>query len=203
VDEEINTTPTLATSPESADDFFADMKLPWEAEEGVEKAATVDEPVSLEAIPPSEVATSPVVIEEKPAAPLDLEHFRFNYTCILVPANRGQFLARDLSERISSILPQFHLSQGWRLTSITLRPQYLLWTVSVPFGVCPHQLIRDVRKNTSEHIFANFPDLAREEGVGDFWSNDFLVVSGSEPPPVNLLFDFIAKALKTPEAALT
>ncbi len=197
------TTPAIVAAVEPAVDLFSDMKLPWEAEEGVDDTVSAAVTVSPESITPTAVTSSQVAIEEFSESLADLEHFRFNYTCILVPANRGQFLARELSERISSILPQFHLSQGWRLTSITLRPQYLLWTVAVPLNVCPHQLIRDVRKNTSEHIFSNFPDLAREESAEDFWSNDFLVVSGSEPPPVNLLFDFIAKALKTPEAALT
>lgn len=192
--------PALA---ETATDPFSEVKLPWETEEGGETSTRVEEVASIKAETLSENIPAPVAAEEIPAAPVDLEHFRFNYTCILVPANRSQFLARDLSEKISAILPQFHQAQGWRLTSITLRPQYLLWTVATPFGVCPHQLIKDVRKHTSENIFASFPDIAREEGVNDFWSNDFLVVSGSEPPPVNLLFDFIAKALKTPEAALT
>jgi len=123
----------------------------------------------------------------------ELQDFRFHYTCVLVPDDRNQFLARALSEKLSASLPQFHLAQGWQLTNTTIRPQYLLWSVAVPISVCPHQIIHDIRSLTSAHIFANFPDIARNKTSDDFWSENFLAVSGKDLPPANLISDFVAQ----------
>ena len=155
--------------------------------------------------PPLEpVAASAVVeliIEPTTSEPPSLKNFRFNYTCVLLPGDRNQFLARTLSEKIGGIMPDIHDDQGWRMTSITIRPQYLLWTVSVPMNVCPHQIMKEVRNLTSNSIFANFPEIAKKKTSNDFWSSKFLAVSGSEPPPANLIFDFVTQAWKTPETA--
>jgi CheY-like chemotaxis protein len=199
-----------------------EFKLPWEVEESAEetttevasmpakelqpienKAVEIDTNI-LDAAPTGESSLPPPLKSkeredarvEKPAVqlPPELKDFRFNYTCILIPGSHDQFLARDLSERLSVIMPQFHLAQGWRLTNITIRPQYMLWTVSVAMGVCPQQIIHDIRGLTSAHIFANFPEIAKSKTSDDFWSSYYLAISGSEPPPVNLIFDFVSQA---------
>jgi len=146
-------------------------------------------------------ATAPVAVEEPASPPAlpSLKDFRFNYTCVLLPGDRDQFLARDLSEKLSSTMPDIHEDQGWRMTSITIRPQYLLWTVAVPMGVCPHQVMHEVRNLTSNLIFAKFPEIAKKKTSNDFWSSKFLAVSGSELPPANLVFDFVSNAWKNSE----
>jgi REP element-mobilizing transposase RayT len=140
-----------------------------------------------------------VEVEESPAPPPTLKDFRFNYTCVLLPGDREQFLARDLSEKLSSTMPDIHEDQGWHMTSITIRPQYLLWSVAVPMGVCPNKVIHEVRNLTSNLIFAKFPEIASKKTSNDFWSSKYLAVSGSEPPPANLIFEFVANAWKNPE----
>jgi REP element-mobilizing transposase RayT len=137
----------------------------------------------------------------EPTAPVvpNLKDFRFNYTCVLLPGDRNQFLARSLSEKLGTIMPEIHEDQGWRMTSITIRPQYLLWTVAVPMGVCPNKIMSEVRNLTSNSIYANFPDIAKTKTSNDFWSSKFLAVSGSELPPANLIFEFVSQAWKNPE----
>jgi CheY-like chemotaxis protein len=135
-----------------------------------------------------------------PAIP-SLKDFRFNYTMLLTPGDRNQFLARNLSEKLSSIMPDIHEDQGWQMTSITVRPQYLLWTAAVPLGTCPQRILQEVRNLTSNSIFANFPEIAQTKTSNDFWSSEYLAVSGSEPAPANLILDFVNNAWKNPETA--
>jgi len=163
-----------------------DLEKSTEAIESSQPLKTVGETIS--AIQESEEEFPPTV-----------KDFRFNYTCVLIPADHNQFLARDLAEKLSLSMPQFHLAQGWKMTSITIRPQYLLWTVAVPMGVCPHQIIHDIRSLTSANLFANFPEIARNKASDDFWSSNFMAVSGNEPPPVNLITNFVANAWKNQE----
>lgn len=154
-----------------------------------------------ESIPPLKSVEETITsIEDLEAQlPPTAKDFRFNYTCVLIPADLNQFLARELAEKLSLSMPQFHLAQGWKMTSITIRPQYMLWTVAVPMGVCPHQIIHDIRSLTSANLIANFPEIARSKGSDDFWSSNFMAVSGNEPPPVNLITDFVANAWRNPE----
>ncbi|MBA4385442.1 MAG: hypothetical protein C0410_11955 [Anaerolinea sp.] len=151
--------------------------------------------------PVATAAAATVLVDEPaaPPAPPSLKEFRFNYTCVLLPGDREQFLARDLSEKLSTTMPDIHEDQGWRMTSITIRPQYLLWSVAVPMGVCPNQIMHEVRNLTSNLIFAKFPEIAKKKTSNDFWSSKFLAVSGSEPPPANLIFEFVSNAWKNPE----
>jgi REP element-mobilizing transposase RayT len=123
--------------------------------------------------------------------PLGIKSVRFHYTCILVPRNTNQFLARDLSERLGFILPQLHLGYGWRMTSISIRPLYLLWSVVVPYNVSPFQVVREIRRRTTTHIFSNFPTLMKGNEANDFWAPGFLAISGTESPSINLVYDFI------------
>ncbi|MDO9121168.1 MAG: transposase, partial [Anaerolineaceae bacterium] len=152
-----------------------------------------------------ESAASPapesVVMEEPatPPAPPSLKDFRFNYTLVLLPGDRNQFLTKNLSDKLSAIMPDIHEDQGWKMTSITVRPQYLLWTVAVSMGICPKQILNEVRNLTSNAIFAAFAEIAKTKTSNDFWSSEYLAVSGSEPAPANLVFDFVKTAWKTPE----
>lgn len=166
------------------------------------QAETIPDPTPAPAVVEPVASTAAPITLEEPAAPPalpNLKDFRFNYTCVLLPGDREQFLARDLSEKLSSTMPDIHEDQGWRMTSITIRPQYLLWTVAVPMGICPNQIMHEVRNLTSNLIFAKFPEIAKKKTSNDFWSSKYLAVSGSEPPPANLIFEFVANAWKKPE----
>jgi REP element-mobilizing transposase RayT len=116
-----------------------------------------------------------------------------------MPGDHNQFLTKNLSDKLSAIMPDIHEDQGWKMTSITVRPQYLLWTVAIPMGICPTQIMQEVRNLTSNSIFANFAELAKTKTSNDFWSSEYLAVSGSEPAPANLIFDFVNNTWKPPE----
>jgi len=128
---------------------------------------------------------------------------RFQYTCLLVPEDKKIFLTKDFSEKLGGSLPQFHQAQGWQLVNMTIRPQYMLWTISIPFEVCPHQVIHHIRSLTSAQIYANFPEIARTNTTEDFWASDYLAVSGMEFPPASLVSDFVARAWQVQAQAAT
>ena len=48
-----------------------------------------------------------------------------------------------------------------------------------------------MRQHTSQRIFNHFPDLAEENPSGDFWAPGYLVMTGSQPPPAQVVQDFI------------
>jgi CheY-like chemotaxis protein/REP element-mobilizing transposase RayT len=129
--------------------------------------------------------------------PLGLNNFRFHYTCLLVPNDPHQFLTRDLSERLGFLLPQLHLGYGWRLTGISIRPQYLLWAITVPPETCPVEIIAEIRRRTTAHIYSNFPELKLDQNSNDFWAPGYLAVSGATPPSISLIFDFVSRTRKS------
>lgn len=130
---------------------------------------------------------------EPGTSPLGIRNFRFHYSCLLIPRNPQQFLTRDLSERLSFLIPQLHLEYGWRLTGITIRPQYMLWSVSLPIDVCPIHIVRDIRRRTTAHITSNFTDLTPIGNGDDFWAPGFLILSGNTSPTIRMISDFISQ----------
>jgi REP element-mobilizing transposase RayT len=128
---------------------------------------------------------------EPGTSPLGIRNFRFHYTCLLIPRNPQQFLTRDLSERLSFLIPQLHLEYGWRLTGITIRPQYMLWSVSLPIDACPIHLLRDIRRRTTAHITSNFTELTPIGNGDDFWASGFFILSRNTSPTIGMIADFI------------
>jgi hypothetical protein len=68
----------------------------------------------------------------------------------------------------------------------------MLWSISVPLDTCPIDIIHEIRRRTSAHIFANFHDLT-SDGQSDFWAPGFLALSGSTSPSVGMIYDFITQ----------
>ncbi|EKD88249.1 MAG: hypothetical protein ACD_34C00649G0001, partial [uncultured bacterium] len=198
IEQPATTVETAVEALQPAPTSFADVlnAVTPQEESSAEQVPTAVEPTDLP-------VPEPVVVEETsaPLAPPSLKDFRFNYTMVLTPGDRTQFLTKTISDKLSAIMPDIHEDQGWKMTSITVRPQYLLWMVAIPMGICPNQIMQEVRKLTSNSIFTNFPEIAKTKTSNDFWSSEYLAVSGSEPPPANLIFDFVNNAWKTPETA--
>ena len=93
-----------------------------------------------------------------------------NYTCVLVPRFPKHFLVGDVAKRISEWLPQLCISFGWRLERLSVRPQYLQWTVIVDPTLAPSKLIKLIRKETSRRLFKLWPDYELENPSRDFWA---------------------------------
>lgn len=159
------------------------------------------EEITAQPLPEPGEAAEPSVLSESSAISdifsepgtvhVAVNQFRFRYSCMLIPRDPGQFLTGDVNERLSFILPQLHLEYGWHLTGISIRPQYMIWSVSVPMSTCPIDIIQEIRRRTSTHLFSNFPELRTEENQTDFWAPGFLALSGSSGPSAGMIYDFI------------
>ena len=72
-----------------------------------------------------------------------------------------------------------------------MRPEYLQWVVNVPPATSPGYLMRIIRLQTSEEIFAEFPRFKKENPSGDFWAPGYLIMGGTQPHPPQLVKDYI------------
>ncbi len=125
--------------------------------------------------------------------PPEISALRVSYSCVLVPRHPRQYLARDLADRAASILPLLHLSRGWQVTGISVRPQYLQWVISLPAEICPVEAIEEIRQRTSAHFYNQFPELAAGGQSRDFWAPGYLMMSGSQPLSPAIIREFIQR----------
>ena len=117
--------------------------------------------------------------------------YNLTYACLLVPRFTSHYLTGDISDRLSEWLPQICIAFGWRLEYLAVRPEYVQWVVNVPPAASPGYLMRIMRQQTSEKIFAEFPRLKKENPSGDFWAPGYLIMGGTQPHPPQLVKDYI------------
>jgi DNA-binding response OmpR family regulator/REP element-mobilizing transposase RayT len=125
--------------------------------------------------------------------PISPAVYNLDYACLLVPRLPQHHLTGDLSDQVSDWVPQICVAFGWRLEYISVRPEYLLWIANVPPSTSPAYLMRILRQHTSDRIFPDFPRLHKENPSGDFWAAGYLIMGGSQPPPGQLIKDFISQ----------
>jgi REP element-mobilizing transposase RayT len=72
----------------------------------------------------------------------------------------------------------------------------LQWVVNVAATGSPGDLLRIIRKQSSERIFEDFPQRKKENPSGDFWAPGYLIMGGSQPHPSQLVEDYIKRTRK-------
>jgi REP element-mobilizing transposase RayT len=117
--------------------------------------------------------------------------YNLTYACLLVPRFSSHYLTGDMADRVSEWLPQICIAFGWRLEYLAVRPEYVQWVLNVPPATSPGYLMRIVRQQTSEKIFAEFSKMKKENPSGDFWAPGYLIMGGSQPHPPQLVKDYI------------
>jgi REP element-mobilizing transposase RayT/DNA-binding response OmpR family regulator len=125
--------------------------------------------------------------------PVSAAVYNLDYACLLVPRFPHHHITGDLLDRLGEWVPHVCIAYAWRLEYISVRPEYLQWIVNVPPATAPAFLMRMMRKHTSERIFSEFPRLKKENPSGEFWAPGYLIMGGSQPPPAQLIKDFIAQ----------
>jgi len=123
--------------------------------------------------------------------PVSAGVYNLTYACLLVPRFSSHYLTGDIADRISEWLPNICVSFGWRLEYVAVRPEYLQWIVNVPPAASPGYLMRVMRQQTSDKVFAEFPHLKKENPSGDFWAPGYLIMGGTKPHPSQLVKDYI------------
>lgn len=135
---------------------------------------------------PATEAARKLVVE-----PVSAGLYHLTYACLLVPRFSSHYITGDLSDRLSEWLPNICIAFGWRLEYLAVRPEYLQWVVNVQPSTSPGYLMRIMRQQTSEKIFADFPRMKKENPSGDFWAPGYLIMGGSQPHPPQLVRDYI------------
>lgn len=113
------------------------------------------------------------------------------YACLLIPRFDHHHLVGDFVDRLNEWVPQVCVAFGWRLEHIAVRPEYLQWVTRVPPSTAPGYIMRIIRQQTSDRIFAEFPRYKVENPSGDFWAPGYLIMGSSQPHPQKLVRDFI------------
>jgi REP element-mobilizing transposase RayT/DNA-binding response OmpR family regulator len=147
-------------------------------------------PETIEAPPPSSI---PEVARKIVLEPVTPAVYNLDYACLLLPRFPHHHLTGDLLNRLGEWVPNICIAFAWRLEYISVRPEHLQWIVNVPPATSPAYLMRILRQHTSERIFAEFPRFKKENPSGDFWAPGYLIMGGSQPPPVQLIKDFITQ----------
>ena len=161
-------------------------------------AITRKNKVNQELVPQDDLGETRPGSSREPARRIVLEPvspsvYNLDYACLLVPRFPQHILIGDLSDRLSDWVQETCIAFGWRLEYISVRPEYLLWIINVPPASSPGYLMRILRQRTSEKIFVDFPRFKNENPSGDFWAPGYLIMGGSQPPPVQLIKEFIAQ----------
>jgi len=121
---------------------------------------------------------------------------QLNYACLLAPRFSSHYLTGDLADRLSEWMSNICIAFGWRLEYLAVRPEYLQWVVNVTPNTSPGYLMRIMRLQTSEKIFAEFPRLRRENPSGDFWAPGYLLMGGLQPHPPQLIKEYLKQTRK-------
>jgi REP element-mobilizing transposase RayT len=135
---------------------------------------------------PSNLSVGPVVME-----PISAGVYHLAYACLLVPRMGSHYLTGDMADKISEWLPITCVAFGWRLEYLAVRPEYLQWVANVPPATSPGYLMRVMRQQLSDKIFASFPRLKRDNPSGDFWAPGYLIMGGTQTHPPQLVKEYI------------
>ncbi len=168
-----------------------------EFDEPISRAETVESESVVESEPDSaEIVDSRQDISAEKVTntiPPEVRALRLSYCCVLIPRYPQQYLARDLADRAAAILPQVHLSRGWRVTGISVRPQYMQWFITLPVDTSPVDAMQEIRHRTSLHFYTHFPELTPGRQDGDFWAPGYLMMSGTQPVSPVIIREFIER----------
>jgi REP element-mobilizing transposase RayT len=117
--------------------------------------------------------------------------YHLTYACLLLPRFAEHYLTGEVADKLSEWMPIICVAFGWRLEYLAVRPEYLQWVSNVPPATSPGYVMRIMRTQTSEKIFAAFPGLRKDNPSGDFWAPGYLIMGDTQPHPSQLVKDYI------------
>lgn len=191
----------LADMPSPDPDADLELAGEWQPETDLPAWARAPEPEppAQPADPPDPEITQPTAVEGAVHLPAKLTAFDpaspavslITYTGLLIPRFEDHFMTGELGILLGQWVPELCVAFGWRLDGIAVRPEHFQWTVRVMPSVSPGNMVRILRQQTSMRIFSALPLLKAQNPSGDFWAPGYLIVSGSQAPPPELLRDYI------------
>jgi REP element-mobilizing transposase RayT len=117
----------------------------------------------------------------------------FDTTFYLVPRSNEHYLLGELALSLRVWLPGLCELYGWELNCLSIRPDYLKWTL-LDFPECLTQkVLVVVRRWTSDRIFKDFPALQADPLEQDFWAPGYLVDTQNRDFPTQLLIARVSR----------
>lgn len=96
-------------------------------------------------------------------------------TFYLAPRQTKHFLIGGLSRELRKWMPELCETYGWELDLLSVRPDYLKWTLRDFPEALTRDMLQTVRGKTSHLIFKVFPNLREGADSPDFWAPGYLV----------------------------
>jgi REP element-mobilizing transposase RayT len=169
-------TQTVSHEPGPVSVSVAVPEIETAVETKVEEEILIDHPKSDEIF---EVETLPQISTE------------LTFSCLLIPRFSDHYLAGDITKDLEVWMKEVCISYGWRPGSITIRPGYMQWAMSVPLTANPAQFMKIIRQQTSLKIFEDYPRFSRKNISHDFWAPGFSIVYGEKPQSADDINNFI------------
>ena len=114
-------------------------------------------------------------------------------TFYLVPRADDQYLLGELAHRLRKWLPKLCQIYGWQLEFLSVRPDYLKWTLG-DFPEClTQEMLAVVKRWTSTRIYKVFPGLQGGNPSPDFWSSGYLVDTQNRDFPTQVLIAHVSR----------
>lgn len=176
------------THPMVSTDTIPSTPHPARAASYNSELSSTQEPFSLDETRPSIGDHASSYLDPLPSPPVQSDQV---YTCLLLTRLPGNKLRGQLGKQLKEWLPEMCIAFGWNLDGMAIRPEYIQWTTRLAPAISPANLVRIVRKNTSEKIFSQHPGMRPIDGSDDFWAPGYLIIRGSQPPTQKALFEFI------------
>ncbi|QRN82547.1 transposase [Chloroflexota bacterium] len=96
-------------------------------------------------------------------------------TFYLAPRQTKHFLIGGLSRQLRTWMPELCETYGWELDFLSVRPDYLKWSLRDFPEPLTRDMLQTVREKTSLWIFRVFPNLKEGADSTDFWAPGYLV----------------------------
>ena len=114
-------------------------------------------------------------------------------TFYLAPRQNNHYLIGNLSRQLHRWLPDLCQTYGWELGALSVRPDYIKWTLQDFPEKLIQEMLQIVRKKTSGWVFRVFPNM--KEGVfsPDFWAPGYLVDTQNRDYSTRALLACVAK----------
>jgi REP element-mobilizing transposase RayT len=114
-------------------------------------------------------------------------------TFYLVPRLAHHYILGELAHRLRRWVPKICQAFGWRLDTLSVRPDYLKWTFNDFPEAATKDMLQIMRRQTSDRIFRDFPSLQVENQTGDYWSPSYLVDKENRYFSTQALMSFVSK----------
>jgi REP element-mobilizing transposase RayT len=116
-----------------------------------------------------------ITFEENDPAAHSKEIEVADITFYLVPRKEHQFILGEFAHKLRTRMIELCQQYGWQLSFLSIRPNYLKWSLHDFPKLLAKEMLEIVRMETSKCIIKAYPDLCQGGQQVDFWSPGYLM----------------------------